>query len=69
MPVELPFVLLDGGRGWRIRRVRQHLVLSEASIDQIAADAGFANRFHMNRVFKKLAGCGPATFRRRHVQV
>jgi len=42
-------------------------VLSEETIDQIAEDAGFANRHHMSLVFKKLAGCGPATFRRRHV--
>jgi AraC-like DNA-binding protein len=52
----------------RIRRVRQLLVLSDESIDQIAEDTGFTNRFHMSRVFKKLAGCGPATFRRRHVR-
>jgi transcriptional regulator GlxA family with amidase domain len=53
----------------RVRRVRQRLVLTDESIDQIAADAGFANRFHMSRVFKKLVGCGPAEFRRRHVRV
>jgi len=53
----------------RIRRVRQLLVLGEASIDHIASDTGFANRFHMSRVFKRIAGCGPATFRRRHVRV
>jgi AraC-like DNA-binding protein len=53
----------------RVRQAAQRLVLSERSVDEIAADAGFADRFHFTRVFRKHMGCGPAQFRKRHVGV
>ncbi len=49
----------------RVRHARQLLALSDKSIDQIAAETGFANRHYFSRVFAKQVGCGPAEFRQR----
>jgi len=48
----------------RIREACRRLALSADSIEQVAEAAGFANRHHFSRVFKRFAGCGPAEFRR-----
>ncbi len=48
----------------RIREACRRLALSTDSIEQVAEAAGFANRHHFSRVFKRFAGCGPAEFRR-----
>jgi AraC-like DNA-binding protein len=48
----------------RIREACRRLALSVESIEQVAEAAGFANRHHFSRVFKRFAGCGPAEFRR-----
>jgi len=45
------------------------LALSERTIDEIAAEIGLPNRYYLSRVFAKHMGCGPATFRRRHLRV
>jgi transcriptional regulator GlxA family with amidase domain len=33
------------------------------SVDEIAAAAGFCDRFHFSRIFKKQLGVGPARYR------
>lgn len=53
----------------RVRRAAQLLVLTDRSIDEIAGDTGFADRFHFTRVFRKQMGSAPAEFRKRHVGV
>ncbi len=53
----------------RVRAAARLLVLSDHSVDAIAAETGFPNRYYLSRVFATHMGCGPATFRRRHVGV
>ena len=49
----------------RIRAARESLVLSDKSIEQIAAECGFPNRHYFTRIFVRQTGCGPAEFRKR----
>ncbi len=42
------------------------LALSDKSIEQVADELGFPNRFYFSRVFARQMGCGPAEFRQRH---
>ncbi len=48
----------------RLRTAMQRLASTDASIEQIAEDLGYPNRYYFSRVFKQQLGCGPATFRR-----
>ena len=50
----------------RVRRAADLLAQTHASIDEVAEKTGFANRFYLSRVFKKITGESPAEFRRRH---
>jgi len=49
----------------RIARSCLLLAGTSRSIEQIAAEAGFCDRYYFSRVFKKLRGTGPAEYRRR----
>jgi len=49
---------------WRVREACRRLAYGDDSIERIADDLGFSNRYHFSRVFRNYAGCGPATFRR-----
>ncbi|MGC4034119.1 MAG: AraC family transcriptional regulator [Tepidisphaeraceae bacterium] len=40
------------------------LLTTEKSIDQIAADSGFCDRYHLSRIFQRNVYVGPATFRK-----
>jgi AraC-like DNA-binding protein len=51
--------------GARIDRACVLLHHSFQSIDRIASELGFCDRYHFSRVFRKLRGMGPAEFRRR----
>jgi transcriptional regulator GlxA family with amidase domain len=53
----------------RARAAARLLVLTDRSIEDIAAATGFPNRYYLSRVFTAHMGCGPATYRRRHVRV
>jgi AraC family transcriptional regulator of arabinose operon len=53
----------------RIKLAAQRLILSGATIEQIAEELGFPNRAYFSRVFSRQMGCGPATFRRRKPRV
>jgi AraC-like DNA-binding protein len=50
----------------RLKKASRLLLFSELSIGQIAASVGFSNRDHFSRAFSEHAGCGPATFRKKH---
>ena len=50
----------------RIEQACLSLRFSEDSIEQIADDTGFCDRYHFTRVFRRVQGMGPATFRRVH---
>lgn len=44
-----------------------HLLLSEDfGLEQIATECGFANAFHLSRLFKKWTGTAPSTWRKEH---
>jgi AraC family transcriptional regulator, arabinose operon regulatory protein len=49
----------------RVRLAERLLALTDKTVDQVAAECGFANRHYFSRVFAKQAGCGPAEFRKR----
>lgn len=51
-------------RRMRIERACQMLHFSEESIETIAAETGFVDRYHFSRVFKQIVGTSPAAFRR-----
>jgi transcriptional regulator GlxA family with amidase domain len=53
----------------RARAAARLLVLTERSIEDIAAATGFPNRYYLSRVFTAQMGCGPATYRRRHARM
>jgi AraC-like DNA-binding protein len=56
-------------QGWQIaRRIARSCLLlagTAESIEQVAAEVGFCDRYHFSRVFKKLRGTGPAEYRKR----
>jgi transcriptional regulator GlxA family with amidase domain len=48
----------------RIVAVATHLVTTDASLEQISERCGFANRNHLTRVFIKLMGVAPISYRK-----
>ncbi len=48
----------------RVMEASRLLRYTDLSVEQIAEKMGYANRYHFTRVFARVAGCGPATFRR-----
>ena len=48
----------------RIAHAAQRLVFTDDTIDAIAADAGFADRFHFSRAFARRMGLPPARYRK-----
>jgi AraC family transcriptional activator of mtrCDE len=50
-------------RDLRMRRAARALVAGQASLDQIAYDAGYQDRTGFLRAFRKVYGCDPAEFR------
>jgi AraC-like DNA-binding protein len=52
----------------RARHAAQLLALTDRSIEQIAADCGFPNRYYFSRVFRRHLGSGPAEYRKRQVR-
>lgn len=53
-------------RRLRIERACEELLRPEASIVQIALDAGYSSQAHFTRVFRRLMGATPAAYRRAH---
>lgn len=50
-------------RDLRMRQAARALVAGQASLDQIAHDAGYQDRTGFLRAFRKVYGCDPADFR------
>ena len=50
----------------RVREAAAMLFHTDKSLDEIAETTGFGTRFYMSRVFKKITGESPATYRRKH---
>jgi transcriptional regulator GlxA family with amidase domain len=48
----------------RVAVAAERLVSGPDPIERVAADAGFANRYHFTRVFTRCMGVPPATYRR-----
>ena len=55
----------DAMLGMRVQHVCRRLVESEESLAAIAAESGFTDQSHMNRLFKRLTGYTPGEHRRR----
>lgn len=49
---------------WRIALAAQRLLSSSDTIENIAVELGFGNRFYFSRMFKQQVGLSPAAFRR-----
>jgi AraC-like DNA-binding protein len=49
----------------RVAEAARQLAFTSATVDQVAEALGFANRFHFSRVFKRVLGEAPGTFKRR----
>jgi AraC family transcriptional regulator len=58
--------------GWlqysRVERAKEILQGSSAPLARIANECGFSDQSHFNRIFKRLTGTTPATWRRLHGQ-
>ena len=52
----------------RTRHAAQLLALTASTIEQIATDCGFPNRYYFTRVFRRHFQCGPAEYRKRQVR-
>lgn len=50
----------------RVREAARLLLLTDHTIDAVAEMTGFPNRAYFSRVFKKVTGKAPATFRSKH---
>lgn len=48
----------------RVTEASRLLRYTDLSVEQVAAKLGYANRYHFSRVFARVAGCGPAGYRR-----
>ncbi|HSI16076.1 MAG TPA: AraC family transcriptional regulator [Chthoniobacter sp.] len=60
-----PAIYVQQARG---NHAAQLLALTDRTIEQIAADCGFPNRYYFTRVFRRHLGCGPAEYRKRQVR-
>jgi AraC family transcriptional regulator len=52
-------------RGLRVQFVCRRLIESKDPLDEIALEAGFTDQSHMTRIFKRLTGYSPGSYRRR----
>lgn len=50
----------------RVREAAAMLFHTDKSLDEIAETTGLGTRFYMSRVFKKITGESPASYRRKH---
>jgi AraC-like DNA-binding protein len=50
----------------RVEKAALLLQFSDLSIEQIADETGFCDRYHFSKVFRSLQGVGPAAFRQAH---
>lgn len=50
----------------RIERAKFLLAFSESSIESIAEDTGFVDRYHFSRIFREMTGASPKRYRNIH---
>ena len=50
----------------RVSKASRLLVFSDKTIDGIAAETGFVDRYHFSKIFKSVSGFSPAHFRQQH---
>jgi AraC family transcriptional regulator of arabinose operon len=50
----------------RVREAARLLANTDYSLDEIAEQTGFPDRYYMSRVFKRILEDSPAHFRKRH---
>lgn len=50
----------------RIERARGRLLKTSDTLDHISSDLGFADAYHLSRIFKKVTGRSPQAFRSDH---
>jgi AraC-like DNA-binding protein len=50
----------------RLESAATRLVTTDASVEQVASETGFCDRYHLSRHFSATFGQGPATYRRQH---
>jgi AraC-like DNA-binding protein len=48
----------------RVERAKQLLLKNEASLTTVAAETGFSDQAHFTRVFRKVVGATPASWKR-----
>ena len=53
-------------RAKRIERAKFLLAFSEATIESIAKDTGFVDRYHFSRIFREITGTSPKRYRNVH---
>ena len=53
-------------RDRRVAKASRALVFGDKSIDLVAEEAGFVDRYHFSKIFKAVTGSSPASFRQRH---
>lgn len=51
-------------RSFQISRAREELILTDLSIEEVAASCGFASGLTFSRAFKQITGMPPSAFRR-----
>ena len=49
----------------RMEAARRKLISTEKSIEEIAAETGYADRYHFSKAFKHFYACSPAAYRSR----
>ena len=47
----------------RMEEARRKLISTEKSIEEIAAETGYADRYHFSKAFKRFYECSPAAYR------
>lgn len=52
---------------YRIEMAKKMLLASDVTIQQIAQAVGMQDAFYFSRVFKRLVGCSPTTYRQRFI--
>ena len=53
----------------KMQQAAQTLIHTDKSIDEVAAEYGYANESKFSAVFKKLMGDSPSVFRKEHSKI
>lgn len=50
----------------RVNHAAHRLQQTDESLDSVAEEVGFCDRFHLSKAFRRIRGISPAAFRRGH---